>query len=385
MTVFLISRTAYWQIVRGPELKEEAEQQQMRDSMVSPKRGTIYDRNQKVLAQSASAEMVCIVPVEIESDSDAKEIAQKLHEILGVDYDSVYEKTKKNTYYEIIKKKVEKETADQIRALDLKGIRLDEDTKRYYPGGTLASHVIGFTGTDNQGLGGVEIVYDNELKGISGRIRTAKNANGTDMPYEYEQYLDPVEGSDVILSIDEVIQHFVEKHLETAWLNNQAIDGAAAIVMNPNTGEILAMAVKPDFDLNSPMTITDPDTLEMLSGLSGDEYNEKLSEELNKIWRNKAVSDTYEPGSTFKAMTAASALEEHTSSLESTFFCSGAKVVSDWEIHCHKTGGHGSQDFIHAVYNSCNPAFIEIGLNLGIENFSRYFEAFGFTERTGFE
>ena len=254
--VLLLGRTAYWQFVRGAELKEAAEQQQMRDSMVSPKRGTIYDRNQKILAQSASAEMVCIVPVDIKAADNAEEVAGKLSEILGVDYDFVYEKTQKNSYYEIIKKKVEKETADKIRALKLDGIRLDEDTKRYYPSGTLASHIIGFTGADNQGLGGVEIVYDNDLKGISGRIRTAKNANGTDMPYEYEQYLDPIEGSDVILSIDEVIQHFVEKHLETAWINNQAVDGAAAIVMNPKTGEILAMAVKPDYDLNNPMAIT---------------------------------------------------------------------------------------------------------------------------------
>lgn len=385
LMLILLGRTAYWQIIRGAELKEEAEQQQMRDSMVSPKRGSIYDRNQKILAQSASAEMVCIVPVDIKRAGNAEEVAGKLSEILGVDYDFVYQKTQKDSYYEIIKKKVEKETADKIRELKLDGIRLDEDTKRYYPGGTLASHIIGFTGSDNQGLGGVEIVYDDALKGISGRIKTAKNANGTDMPYEYEQYLDPIAGSDVILTIDEVIQHFVEKHLETAWINNQAVDGAAAIVMNPKTGEILAMAVKPDYDLNNPMAITNPETLEMLSGYSGEEYDKKFSEELNKIWRNKAVSDTYEPGSTFKAFTASSALEENTSRLEDQFFCGGSKVVSDWEIHCHKTGGHGAQDFVHAVYNSCNPAFIEIGLSLGIENFSRYFAAFGFTEKTGFE
>lgn len=381
----LLGRTAYLQVVKGPWLKNAAEEQQTRDSIVSPKRGAIYDRNRKVLAQSASAEMVCIVPVEIKNAGNAEEVAGKLSEILGMDYEKIYEKTQKNSYYEIIKKKVEKDVADQIRELNLVGIRLDEDTKRYYPGGSFASHVIGFTGADNQGLSGVELACDAELKGVSGRIKSAKNANGTDMPYEYEQYLDATDGSDVILCIDEVIQHFVENHLETARINNQIADGAAAIVMNPKTGEILAMATKPDFDLNSPFDITNEAVKNELASLSGEEYDKKLSEELNKIWRNKAVVDTYEPGSTFKAVTASAALEEGTSKLSDSFFCSGVKHVADWDIRCHKTGGHGAEDFVHAVYNSCNPAFIEIGLGLGVKNFTKYFEAFGLTEKTGFD
>ena len=381
----LLGRTAYLQVVKGPWLKNAAEEQQTRDSIVSPKRGTIYDRNRKVLAQSASAEMVCIVPVEIKKAGNAEEVSGRLSEILGMDYNKIYEKTQKNSYYEIIKKKVEKDVADQIRDLDLVGIRLDEDTKRYYPGGSFASHVIGFTGADNQGLSGVELACDAELKGVSGRIKSAKNANGTDMPYEYEQYLDATDGSDVVLCIDEVIQHFVENHLETARINNQIADGAAAIVMNPKTGEILAMATKPDFDLNSPFEITNEAVKSELSALSGEEYDKKLSEELNKIWRNKAVVDTYEPGSTFKAVTASAALEEGTSKLSDSFFCSGVKHVADWDIRCHKVGGHGAEDFIHAVYNSCNPAFIEIGLGLGVKNFTKYFEAFGLTEKTGFD
>ena len=381
----LLCRTAYLQIIKGPWLKEQAEEQQMRDSVVSPRRGTIYDRNHKVLAQSASAEMVCIVPVEIKEAGNAEEVAGKLSEILDVDYDTVYAKTQKNSYYEIVKKKVEKDVADQIRGLNLVGIRLDEDTKRYYPGGSFASHVIGFTGADNQGLSGVELACDAELKGISGRIKSAKNANGTDMPYESEQYLDATDGCDVILSIDEVIQHFVENHLETARINNEIAGGAAAIVMNPKTGEILAMSTKPDFDLNSPFKLTDESVLKELEEYKDDEYDEKYSEELNKMWRNKAVVDTYEPGSTFKAVTASAALEEGTSKLTDTFYCSGVKHVSDWDIKCHKTSGHGSEDFVHAVYNSCNPAFIEIGMGLGVKNFTKYFEAFGLTEKTGFD
>lgn len=385
LILLLAGRTLYLTLIKGPELRVDAEEQQTRDSRVSPKRGTIYDRNHKVLAQSASAEMVCVVPVEIKKADNADEVSAALAEILDIDFDYIYAKTQKNSYYEIVKKKVEKESAEKIRSLNLTGIRLDEDTKRYYPGGTFASHIIGFTGADNQGLGGVEIVYDNELKGISGRIRTAKNANGLDMPYEYEQYEDPIEGSDVVLCIDEVIQHFVEKNLETAWIENQALDGAAAIVMNPKTGEILAMSTKPDYDLNKPFEIKDTALKESLKNLSGDEYDKMLSEELNKIWRNKAVVDTYEPGSTFKAMVASSALDEGTTTLNDTFFCKGSKSVSGWEIRCHKRGGHGSQTFIQAVYNSCNPAFIEIGLNLGITNFSKYFKAFGFAEKTGFD
>lgn len=384
--VFLLCVTAYIQIIRGPKLRAEAESDQMRDSVISPKRGTIYDRNRKVLAQSASTETVCISPKAIDEAKNAEEVARNLSEILGLDYTDIYNKTqKKESQYAVIKKKVEKETADKIRELKLKGVSLQEDTKRYYPGGAFASHIIGFTGDDSQGLGGVELVYDNELKGVPGRIRTAKNANGTDMPYESEQYLDAVEGSDVVLCIDEVIQHFVENHLETARVNNQVADGAAAIVMNPKTGEILAMSTKPDFDLNAPFEITNTEVKAQIDTLSGEEYKKAYNKELFKEWRNKAVVDTYEPGSTFKAITASAALETGTSKLTDSFFCSGVKHVSDWDIKCHKTGGHGAEDFVHAVYNSCNPAFIDIGLKLGVHNFCQYFAAFGFTEKTGFD
>jgi len=384
MAVLLV-RTAYWQFLKGPSLKQEAIEQQTRDSIVSSERGTIYDRNYKVLAQSASTNMVCVVPVNIETEEDAQRVASALSDILEVDYDKVLKLCQKNTYYEIIKRRVEAEEVEKIRALNLPGIRLDEDTKRYYPNGNLASHVIGFTGDDNQGLDGVEMVFDSVLKGTAGRIITAKSANGTDMPYEYEQYTDPVQGSDIVLTLDETIQHFTEKHLDMAVAETNVQSGAAAIVMNPKTGEILAMATKPDYDLNQPMTLTDEAVLEGLSELEGEEYSEAYAKELRKIWRNKAVVDTYEPGSTFKSVVAASALEEAVVGLGDSFFCGGSKTVSGVEIHCHNRSGHGAESFEQGVQNSCNPVFMEIGARLGWDKFYKYYKSFGFGEITGFE
>ncbi|MBE7024435.1 MAG: PASTA domain-containing protein [Ruminococcaceae bacterium] len=381
----LLLRTGYWQFVRGRELKEAAVEQQTRDSLVSSERGTIYDRNMKVLAQSASTNMVCVVPVTIKEKNNAEEVARALSEILDISYDDVYAKTQKNSYYEIVKRRVEAGEVEKIRALNLAGIRLDADTKRYYPNGSLASHVIGFTGNDNQGLWGLESVYDSVLKGTAGRIITAKSANGTDMPYEYEQYMDPVQGSDLVLTIDETIQHFVEKHLETAIAETNVQQGAAAIVMNPKTGEILAMATKPDYDLNQPMTLTDETVLATLAELEEEEYNTQYAVELNRLWRNKAVVDTYEPGSTFKAVVASAALEENIVSLGEGFDCSGSRTVSGVPISCHNKNGHGHQSFEEGVWNSCNPVFMEIGARLGVENFRKYYRSFGFGETTGFD
>ncbi len=383
--VVLLLRTGYLQIIRGRDLKQAAVEQQTRDSIVSSERGTIYDRNMKVLAQSASTNMVCVVPVVIKEEKNAEEISRALSEILELPYDEVYAKTQKNSYYEIVKRRVEAEEVEQIRALKLNGIRLDADTKRYYPNGSLASHIIGFTGDDNQGLWGLESVYDNILRGTAGRIITAKSANGSDMPYEYEQYMDPVQGSDLVLTIDETIQHFVEKHLETAVAETGVHQGAAAIVMNPKTGEILAMATKPDYDLNQPMQLTDETVLEALELLEDDEYDTQYTAELNRLWRNKAVVDTYEPGSTFKAVVAAAALEENLVGLEDGFECVGSKTVSGVPISCHDHDGHGHQTFVEGVQNSCNPVFMEIGARLGKDAFKKYYKSFGFGEITGFD
>jgi len=384
--VILLGVTAYWQFIRGSWLKEEAEKQQTRDSLVTAKRGVIYDRNMKVIAQSASAYMVCVVPVEInKEEGNAEMVSKALSEILDIDYEAVYEKTQRDSYYEIVAKKVEQSDVDKIKALELPGVRFDEDTKRYYPNGNFASHVIGFTGDDNQGLDGIEAILNEELSGISGRIRTAKNAAGTDMPYEHEEYVDPVDGGDVVLTIDEVIQHFTEKHLEDARINNSILEGASAIVMNPQTGEILAMTTKPDFDLNQPFLIEDEEILSIIAELEGDEKTKAVNEALQKKWRNKATVDTYEPGSTFKAMVAAAAIEENVIGPNDTFTCTGSKTVSGVPIRCHKVTGHGTQTFEEAVKNSCNPALMEIGAKLGKENFIKYFKAFGFMEKTGLE
>lgn len=381
----LITRIGYLQFVRGAELKGAAFEQQTRDSMVSSSRGTIYDRNLKALAQSASAEMVCVVPVDIKRAKNAEEVSQKLSEILEIDYDEIYKKaTKQNSYYEIIKRRVEKPQADIIREAKLAGVRLDEDTKRYYPYGSFASHVIGFTGDDNQGLGGIEMVYDSELKGLPGRVKTAKNVQGVDMPYKYEEYQDPVAGRDIVLTIDEVIQHFTEKHLETATVENRVANGSAAIVMDVKTGEILAMATKPDFDLNAPQTLP-ADALERADLLVGDERKNYIKNALEGIWRNKAVVDSYEPGSTFKIATASVALEEGVVGLGDHFTCTGSRQVAGWTIRCHKAGGHGVQTFVEGVRNSCNPVFIQVGLNIGPPLFQKYFDAFGFTQKTGLE
>ncbi len=385
LMLLLLLRTGYLQIVRGPALKEEAIAQQTRDSLVSSARGTIYDRNQKVLAQSASTNMVCVIPVTIQAEENAEEVSKALSEILEMDYDTIYQKTQKNSYYEIVKRRVEADKVEKIRALDLAGIRLDDDTKRYYPNGNLASHVIGFTGNDNQGLWGLEMVYDNVLAGVAGRIITAKSANGSDMPYEYEQYMDPVAGSDLVLTIDETIQHFAEKHLETALAETQAQGGAAAIVMDPKTGEILAMTTKPDYDLNQPMTLTNEALLASLEGLEGEEYDKGYTKALEKLWRNKAVVDTYEPGSTFKTIVASMALEENVVGLHDSFVCTGSKTVSGVPIGCSNRNGHGVQSFVEGVQNSCNPVFMEVGERVGAKTFREYYKRFGFGKTTGFE
>ncbi|MBC7765083.1 MAG: peptidoglycan glycosyltransferase, partial [Hyphomonadaceae bacterium] len=251
----LICRIGFWQLVAGEGLQKEAIEQQTRDRVVASKRGKILDRNGKQLAVSATVETVSCTPKEVTKSKKQEEIATTLSKLLNMDRDEVLKRITKVSSYEIIKKKVEKDVADQIRQSKLPGIHLDEDSKRYYPYGNFAAQLIGVTGNDNQGLFGIEAKYDRYLKGQPGRIVTATDAQGVEMPYNYERYVNPQEGANVVLAIDEVIQHFVEKHLETAVLDNKVEKGGAAIVMDPKTGEILAMAVKPDFDLNAPFTL----------------------------------------------------------------------------------------------------------------------------------
>jgi len=380
----LAGRLIYWQFIHGAELKSGAIEQQTLDSVVSPKRGIIYDRNGKVLAQSVSVQTVTASPAEVKKSGKAEQTAAKLSQILGIDKDKIKKQITKNTSYEVLARKINNDVAEKIRKAELKGIYLIEDTKRTYPYGSLASHVIGFVGNDNQGLGGVEMVYDKYLKGMPGRMISSKSASGTEMPFEYEKYINPENGANLVLTIDEVIQHFVEEELKQAVADYDVANGAACIVMNAKTGEILAMATQPDFDLNQPFTLP-PNVERELSAYQGKEYDKAYNERLASLWRNKAVVDTYEPGSTFKPFTAAMALEENLTGLGENFTCNGGLQVKDYYIKCWKDGGHGPLSFSEGFEHSCNPVFMNLGARVGTQRFIKYFKKFGFMSSTGFD
>lgn len=384
--VALSLRIAYIQFIWGPTLAREALEQQTRDREISAKRGTIYDRNGKQLAVSADVETVGLTPADVRKSGKASEYAQKLTKILELDEKDVMDKINAKVSYVVLKKKVEKETADKIRALKMQGISIDEDTKRYYPYNNIASHIIGFSGDDNQGLLGIEMIYDSKLKGRNGRIVTAKNAAGSEMPYKYDRYYSAQDGCDVTLTIDVTIQHFLEKHLEQAIIDYDVKEGTAGIIMDVKTGEILAMATKPDFNLNEPFKIYSTETENAIKNAKDNkEKNEIRSTYLNQLWRNKAVVDSYEPGSTFKIITSAMALEEGVVTVNDHFNCIGYHTVADRRIHCWKTAGHGSQTFVEALMNSCNPAFMITGAKIGKDKFYKYYKGFGFTQTTGIE
>lgn len=381
------------QIVQHDHYEELAVEQQTRSTAVTAFRGTIYDTNGNILAISASVETVFVSPKEIEENKeDVNQIAGALSQILGADAQTIVDKCKKtSSQYEIIRSKVEKNLADQVRDFinknKIKGIHLITDSKRYYPYGTLASQVIGFVGTDNKGLYGVEALYNTVLKGKNGLIVTAKNAKGTDLLYKYEQYYDAENGDSVTLTLDTTIQHYIEKGLEEAVEKYKVKNGAFGIAMDVNTGAILGMASLPNYNLNTPSAVADTKTAAELAGLkssgSGD-YTSRLAEAQLRQWRSKAVSDTYEPGSTFKAITLAMALEEGVVSESDTFYCSGRTMVKGWPkpIKCSKTTGHGTQTLAQAVQNSCNMAFINIGLRVGAKTFYEYVKKFGFLDKT---
>lgn len=387
-------------IIKGEKYQKDASEQQLYDSLVTAPRGDIYDRNMQKLATSSPAWTVYITPNGIkslkkESDAEAvrKKIAEGLSEILEMDYNTVYDYTGKKSYYVIVKKKVEKTVADKVRQfiLDNKDLELsqyiglDSTTKRYYPNGNLASVVLGFVGSDDQGLSGLESYYDNELTGTAGRVVAAKNAMGTNMPFSYEKVENAVKGGSLVLTLDNYVQYTADKYLEAAIEEHQIAERGAAVVMNVNTGAILAMSVKGDFDPNEPFTLSSADQKKVSETADEVEKKKLQSELLNRQWRNKAVSDTYEPGSVFKAVTAAIALEENLVNKNSSFFCNGHATVAGQSYHCHKTTGHGSQNLMQAIANSCNPAFITIGQLVGVNTFSKYFKAFGFTEKTGID
>ena len=380
-------------IVDGKDLQQRAIEQSLRNTSLSAQRGTIYDANGNVLAKSASVWTVILEPAYIEDDETRGVIADGLAEILDMDRETIMEKAKQQSYYTYLKREVETEIKDEILAFMeekeiSRGIILEEAYKRYYPYGTLASTVLGFTGTDDQGLAGIEAEYDTELSGTAGRLITAKNAIGTDMPFEYEQQIDAEDGYNLHLTIDEVVQNILEKHLDEGVEQNKVANGAAGIVINVNTGGIVAMAGAGNFDPNDPFTIVDTELAGEIEAMpDGDEKDEAYNNALQAQWRNKAVNDTYYPGSVFKMVTAAIGMEEGIISENTTYTCTGAYRHPDLSkpISCWRSGGHGTQTFVEGLCNSCNPFFIDIGQKIGPATFYKYFEAFGLTEKTGID
>ncbi|RKD27666.1 stage V sporulation protein D (sporulation-specific penicillin-binding protein) [Caminicella sporogenes DSM 14501] len=376
---FLILRLGWIQIVNSEKYRIYAVRQQTRDVPIPAKRGTIYDRNGKELATSITTYTVWATPSEIKSDEVT---AKSLSDILGIEKDEIYKKiSNKKSGLVKIAKWIDKEKADKIRKEKLRGIRIAEDNKRYYPYGNFASYILGHTTDDNRGLVGVELQYDKVLSGLPGRWIKNTDAAGRQLPYGIEKYYKPENGLNLVLTIDEVIQHFAEKAVENALATTKS-KRVMAIVMEPKTGDILAMAVKPDYDPNNPRVPLDKAEKERYKTLSINE-KQKL---WNKMWRNPIVSDTYEPGSTFKLITSAAGLEEGVVEPNSPFYSPGYAIVAGHKIKCWRYyRPHGHETFTEAVQNSCNPVFIEVAQRLGLDKFYKYLNAFGFTEKTGID
>lgn len=388
------------QIVDGEMLQSYALDQQLRTTRIGAKRGTIYDTNGKALAQSANVWSVCIAPATIldYGESNRNAVLDCLEKTLELDRAFLEKKLERTgSLYEVVKTKVEKPKADELMQLvsdnGIKGIFLEEDTRRYYPYGNFAANVLGFTNDDNVGAYGLESYYEKTLAGTAGRVVSLRNSRGVAMSMQYEQVYEPKDGNSLVLTIDETIQHYLEKNLEMAVVEHKVQERAVGIVMNVKTGAILGMATKPDFDPNDPYTIYDPKIAEEVEKLNTAEqqaeYKKAKQDARYAQWRNKAVSDPYEPGSVFKIITAAAGLESGTTTEHSTFYCPGWKEVAGRRIHCWIWGsrrqGHGQQTLEEAIKNSCNPAFITIGQSMGSNAFSDYFSNFGLTEPTGIE
>ena len=394
----VIGRLFYLQIIDGKKLSDLAVDQQMGDITVSAKRGSIRDRNGNTLASSANVWKVVLAPIYFENDNDRRNVSNRLAAILGMDSEDIFELAKmSDSYYQTVKRQVESDERNKVLELIEQiskdnpklgsVIVLEEDYKRYYPYNDFAAAVIGFTGMDGQGLSGIEYEYDSYLTGTPGRVVSENDGWGAAMPFEYEQKEEAHDGDDIVLTIDETIQHFLEKNLKQGIEDYKVAEGAVAICMDVNTAEIYGMAVENSFDLNAPYEITDEAGLKELEKLSGQEKTERENELLARQWRNKAISDSYYPGSVFKIITASASLEEGTSKPSSNFFCSGSYVPYEGvaPIYCHNHSGHGQQTFAEALCNSCNPAFMMMGKALGEENFWEYFQSFGFHSQTGID
>ena len=385
----LIIRVGWIQLVDGERLKSMASEQQSLERDVGAKRGTIYDSSgENVLAVSSTVESVTINPKNIRKE-DKEKVAKALSEILELDYEDVIKKVNKNSSVENIKKRIEKEEADELRKWLLdnnidSGVNIDEDSKRYYPYSTLASQVIGFCGSDNQGLNGIEAKYDDILEGTNGSINKIVDGSGQNLENESEQYNEAIDGNDIVLTIDLTIQSIIEKYLEEACIDNECTDGGNIIVMNPKNGDILGMATYPYYDLNEPFKINNEELENKWEGLS----SEERSKYLNEMWRNKGISDTYEPGSTFKLVTASAALEEKITDTDNDgeFNCSGGIEIAGVRIKCWRYyRPHGSESLREALMNSCNPVFIGLGQKIGVSKYYSYLNKFGLLQKTGID
>ncbi len=385
LCIYLIGRLVYIQVIKSDYYTSKAYEQQTREREVEAKRGTIYDSTgTKVLAQSISTNKITLIPNTIENK---EEVGKKLAEILEMSLDTVMSKLNKNTASETLVSQLDDEkTAEILKYIDendVSGIKVDEATTRIYPYGDLLAHSLGFVGTDNQGLAGIEAMYESSLAGISGKIVGSTDGQGKETPFTNEQYIEPQNGDDLILTIDATIQSIVEKYLEKALIENEG-EYATAVVLRPSTGEVLAIATAPTFDLNDPFS---PNTEELKSSWDTLSSSEK-STELNQMWRNRVISDTQEPGSTFKIVTSAAILEEGVTMLDapSQFVCTGSMRVGTWEIKCWKhPNSHGSQSLRDGIMNSCNPVFMQGSAEVGIEKYAEYLEAFNLYNKTGID
>ena len=369
--LFLFGRLVYLMVWSSQYYADKATQLHERERSIKAARGKIVDCNGIILADNRS---VCTISVIHNQIEDADRVVEVLSKELGLSEETVRKRVEKYSSIERIKSNVSKEIGDKIRSYDLAGVKVDEDYKRYYPYGTLGSKVLGFTGSDNQGIIGLEVIYEEYLSGEPGVILTTTDAKGIEVESAGERRIEPENGYTLRISMDMNIQSYAQQLAEQAMLAKNA-ESVSIIVMNPQNGEILAMVNVPEFDLNNPYVLPE--------GTQEDISTEQKQNLLNQIWRNGCINDTYEPGSTFKIITAAAALEEGVVTMDSTFYCPGYAVVEDRKIRCHKSGGHGSQDFLHATMTSCNPSFIAVGLRLGAERFYDYFEQFGLLSKTG--
>lgn len=372
LILYLIGRLVYLMVFDAEYYQQKAEDLHERERDIKAARGEIIDRNGTVLATNRTVCTISVIHSQIENP---EKVIEKLSEFLEMDADQVRKKVEKISSIERIQSNVDKRTGDKIRNLGLAGVKVDEDFKRYYPYNELASKVLGFTGGDNQGIVGLEVKYEKYLKGINGKILTTTDARGIELDGVAEDRLEPEAGNTLRISLDYTMQKYALQMAEKVRTEKQA-DKVGIILMNPQNGEIYAMVNVPEFDLNQPFMLNNEETGENLT-------DEQRQDALNQMWRNGCINDTYEPGSTFKIITASAGLEEGVVHLTDQFSCPGYKVVEDRRIRCHKVGGHGAENFVQGIQNSCNPVFIEVGLRIGVDRFFDYFSQFGLMDLTG--